>query len=141
MVALILGMLICVGLAVAVVAVVAIPARREGRELLTPQGEELIAVVKEKTESTLEKTGDAITSAKDMVSDKVTDTVTSSAPRETVEDTGRHRAGCLLHHPAAPGGTVLRPSERRTPVERRQCPVCAGQQPADRNTHDICHGY
>jgi hypothetical protein len=93
MVALILGMLICVGLAVAVVAVVAIPARREGRELLTPQGEELIAVVKEKTESTLEKTGDAITSAKDMVSDKVTDTVTSSAPRETVEDTGRHRAG------------------------------------------------
>ena len=93
MVALIIGMLICVGLAVAVVAVVAIPARREGRELLTPQGEELIAVVKEKTESTLEKTGDAITSAKDMVSDKVTDTVTSSAPRETVEDTGRHRAG------------------------------------------------
>jgi hypothetical protein len=93
MVALILGMLICVGLAVAVVAVVAIPARREGRELLTPQGEELIAVVKEKTEATLEKTGDAITSAKDMVGDKVTDTVTSSAPRETVEDTGRHRAG------------------------------------------------
>ena len=89
MVALIIGMLICVGLAVAVVAVVAIPARREGRELLTPAGEELMAVVKEKTESTLEKTGDAITSAKD----KVSDTVTSSAPRETAEDIGRHRAG------------------------------------------------
>ena len=44
MVPLIIGMLICVGLAVAVVAVVAIPARREGRELLTPQGEEIIAV-------------------------------------------------------------------------------------------------
>ena len=89
MVPLIIGMLICVGLAVAVVAVVAVPARREGRELLTPQGEELISVVKEKTESTLEKTGDAITSAKD----KVSDTVTTAAPRETVEETGRHRAG------------------------------------------------
>lgn len=88
MVPLIIGMLLCVGLAVAVVAVVAIPARREGRELLTPQGEELIAVVKEKTESTLEKTGDAITSAKD----KVSDTVSSSAPSDSLDDAGRHRA-------------------------------------------------
>ena len=93
MVPLIIGMLICVGLAVTVVAVVAIPARREGRGVLTPQGEELIAVVKEKTESTLEKTGDALTSAKDLVADKVSDSVTSTAPRETVEETGRHRAG------------------------------------------------
>ncbi len=93
MVTLIIGMLICVGLAVAVVAVVAIPARREGRGVLTPQGEELIGVVKEKTESTIEKTGDAITSAKDLVTDKVSDTVSSSAPRETVEESGRHRAG------------------------------------------------
>jgi hypothetical protein len=93
MVALIIGMLICVGLAVAVVAVVAIPARREGRGLLTPQGEELIAVVKDKTESTLEKTGDAITSAKDLVTDKVSETVTGTAPRETAEEVGRHRAG------------------------------------------------
>ena len=88
MVPLIIGMLICVGLAVAVVAVVAIPARREGRGLLTPQGEEIIAVVKEKTESTLEKTGDVITSAKD----KVTDTVTNSAPGDSIDDAGRHRA-------------------------------------------------
>ncbi|NYG05942.1 hypothetical protein BJ986_000429 [Phycicoccus badiiscoriae] len=96
MTALIIGMLICVGLAVAVVAVVAIPARREGRELLTPQGEELIAVVKEKTESTLEKTGEAITSAKDKVSETVTSTVSSpmgsSASSEGVDDVGRHRA-------------------------------------------------
>ena len=87
MVALIIGMLICVGLAVAVVAVVAIPARREGRELLTPQGEDLIALVKEKTENTIEKTGDALTSAKD----KVSDTVTSAGP-SAVDETGRHRA-------------------------------------------------
>lgn len=88
MVPLIIGMLICVGLAVAVVALVAIPARREGRELLTPQGEELIAVVKEKTESTLEKTGDAITSAKE----KVSDTVTSGGSGDGIDDAGRHRA-------------------------------------------------
>jgi hypothetical protein len=70
-----------------VVAVVAIPARREGRELLTPQGEELIAVVKEKTEATLEKTGDALSTAKDRVGD----TVTQVGPRGG-EDVGRHRA-------------------------------------------------
>ena len=85
MVPLIIGMLICVGLAVAVVAVVAIPARREGRELLTPQGEELIAVVKEKTESTLEKTGDAIATAKDKVADTIT-------PGASADEVGKHRA-------------------------------------------------
>jgi hypothetical protein len=85
MVPLIIGMLICVGLAVAVVAVVAIPARREGRELLTPQGEEIIAVVKDKTVSTIETTGEAIVTAKD----KVADTITPSA---TSDDIGKHRA-------------------------------------------------
>ena len=69
MVPLIIGMLICVALAVAVVALVAIPARREGRGLLTPQGEEIIAVVKDKTVSTLETTSDAIVTAKDKVAD------------------------------------------------------------------------
>jgi hypothetical protein len=82
MVALIIGMLICVGLAVAVVAIVAIPARREGRELLTPQGGELMAVA-------MEKTGDALSTAKE----KVADTVTSTVQREPAEETGRHRAG------------------------------------------------
>ena len=89
MVALIIGMLVCVGLAVVVVAVVAIPARREGRELLTPQGEDIVALVKEKTESTLEKTGDALSSAKD----KVTDTVSQVTPGNGGEEIGRHRAG------------------------------------------------
>jgi hypothetical protein len=89
MVALIIGMLVCVGLAVVVVAVVAIPARREGRELLTPQGEDLVALVKEKTESTLERTGDALSSAKD----KVADTVGQVAPGNGGEEIGRHRAG------------------------------------------------
>lgn len=94
MVALIIGMLVCVALAVAVVAVVAIPARREGRDLLTPQGEELISAAKdkarEKTESALEKTGDALSTAKDKVTDSVGSIGTSST---TTEDSGRHRAG------------------------------------------------
>jgi hypothetical protein len=87
MVALILGMLLCVGLALAVVAVVAVPARREGRELLSPQGEEIVAAVKVKTEAsleaTIEKTGDVITATKDKVSDTV--------QRDPAEEVGRHR--------------------------------------------------
>jgi hypothetical protein len=88
MVALIVGMLVCLGLAVAIVAVVAIPARREGRELLTPQGEDLVAIVKERTEATLEKTGEALTSAKDRMSDSVTPAAPAAG-----EEAGRHRAG------------------------------------------------
>jgi hypothetical protein len=38
----IVGMLLALLLAVGVVALVAVPARREGRELLTPQGEQLV---------------------------------------------------------------------------------------------------
>jgi hypothetical protein len=88
MVALIIGMLICVGLAVAVVAVVAVPARREGRELLTPQGVDLVASVKDRTETTLEKTGDALNSAKDKVSDSMSSVVSG----ETAEETHRRQA-------------------------------------------------
>ena len=87
MVPLIIGMLLCVGLALAVVALVAVPARREGRDLLSPQGEEIVAAVKEKTadtlESTIEKTGDVISATKDKVSDTV--------QRDPSEDSGRHR--------------------------------------------------
>ena len=36
MVALILGLLLCVGVAMVVVGLVAVPARREGRDVLTP---------------------------------------------------------------------------------------------------------
>jgi hypothetical protein len=99
MVLLIIGLLVCVGLALAVVAVVAVPARREGRELLTPQGEEFVALVKEKAEATVEKTGDALTTAKDKVTDTVGNvggSVSGSASEPvagSVEDSGRHRAG------------------------------------------------
>jgi len=38
----IVGMLLALLLALGVVALVAVPARREGREVLTPQGEQLV---------------------------------------------------------------------------------------------------
>lgn len=73
MVPLILGMLLCIALAVAVVGVVAIPARRQGRDVLTPKGEEVVSKVREITESAVEtareKTGEALGAARDKVSD------------------------------------------------------------------------
>ena len=45
----IVGMLVALVLALAVVALVAVPARREGRDLLTPQGEQLVQTAREKT--------------------------------------------------------------------------------------------
>lgn len=73
MVVLIVGMLLCLVLAVAVVGLVAIPARREGRDLLTPKGEEVVSRVREKTGSAMEtareKTGEAMGAARDKVAD------------------------------------------------------------------------
>ncbi len=71
MVALVLGMLVCVALAIAVVGLVAIPARRQGRDLLTPKGEEVVAIVREKTGSAVDtaraKTGEAVDAAREKV--------------------------------------------------------------------------
>jgi hypothetical protein len=73
MVALIVGMLLCVVLAVAVVALVAIPARRQGRDLLTPKGDEVLSKVREITGSAVEtarvKTGGVVGAARDKVAD------------------------------------------------------------------------
>ncbi len=66
-----MGMLVSVVLAVAVVGLVAIPARREGRDLLTPKGEEVVALVREKTGSAVGtargKTAEAMGAARDKV--------------------------------------------------------------------------
>lgn len=45
----IVGMIVALVLALAVVALVAVPARREGRDLLTPQGEQLVQTARERT--------------------------------------------------------------------------------------------
>jgi hypothetical protein len=70
---LILAMLLCVVLAVAVLGMVAIPARREGRDLLTPKGEHVVSRVRERTgaavETAREKTGEAVDAARDKVAD------------------------------------------------------------------------
>lgn len=42
-------MMVCLALALAVVGLVAVPARRDGRELLTHRGEELVHAVKERS--------------------------------------------------------------------------------------------
>jgi hypothetical protein len=44
-------MLICVALALAVVALVAVPARRDGRDLLTPKGEDVVSALKDRQQS------------------------------------------------------------------------------------------
>ena len=48
MVSLVLGMLVCVGLALVVMALVAVPARRAGREVLTERGEEVIGSLRDR---------------------------------------------------------------------------------------------
>ena len=58
MVALVLGMLLCVGLALAVVALVAVPARRDGRDILTPKGEEVVTALKERQGAARRRTGE-----------------------------------------------------------------------------------
>jgi hypothetical protein len=48
MVSVVLGMLVCVVLALAVVALVAIPARRQGRDVLSERGEQVIESIRER---------------------------------------------------------------------------------------------
>lgn len=71
MLVLVLAMVVCLGLAVAVVLLVAVPARREGRDLLTPKGEHVMARMRERTESvaavTKDRAGELVSAAKDKV--------------------------------------------------------------------------
>lgn len=73
MLLLIFGMLVSVALGVATLCMVVVPARREGREVLTPKGEDVVSMVREKTgealETAREKTGGALDAARDKVSD------------------------------------------------------------------------
>ena len=62
MLVLVAGMFLSVGLAVAVVCIVAVPARREGRGMLTPKGDEMVTLV-------WEKTGDAFDAAREKAAE------------------------------------------------------------------------
>ncbi|HET8601569.1 MAG TPA: hypothetical protein VFL99_14675 [Segeticoccus sp.] len=70
---LVIGMLVCVVIAAVVVGVVAVPARREGREVLTPHGEEVVAHVRHRTSQAAdrakERTEGALTTAKSRASE------------------------------------------------------------------------
>ncbi|MDF3046425.1 MAG: hypothetical protein K0R30_2653 [Ornithinibacter sp.] len=48
MLSVLLGMLLCVGLALAVLALVAVPARRQGRDVLSERGEQVIESIRER---------------------------------------------------------------------------------------------
>jgi competence protein ComGC len=70
---LVLAMLLSLGLAVTVLFVVAIPARRQGRDVLTPKGEDVVSMMREKTGEALdtarEKTSEALDVAREKVSE------------------------------------------------------------------------
>jgi len=70
MFALVLGMLLCLGLGVAVVCMVALPARRDGRGVLTPKGDDLVSAVREKTGSAVDNARERTTGALDAARDK-----------------------------------------------------------------------
>lgn len=55
MIALVLAMLVCVALGGLVVGYVAVEARRDGREVLTPEGEELLAGARRRQEALRER--------------------------------------------------------------------------------------
>ena len=63
MVWLILAMIVCVLLGAAVVGVVAVPARREGKQLLTERGEDVVSGVARRTDKVVSSAKDATGSA------------------------------------------------------------------------------
>ena len=66
-------MVLSLGLAMLVVCVVAIPARRDGRDVLTPRGEDVVSLVRDKTgsavETAREKTGEAMGAAREKMAE------------------------------------------------------------------------
>jgi len=51
MISVVLALLFCIGLAVAVLALVALPARRQGREMLSARGEEVVGSLRERADA------------------------------------------------------------------------------------------
>jgi hypothetical protein len=67
------GMLLSIGLAAAVLSVVVVPARRAGRDVLTPKGEDVVSLVREKTGSVVEAAREKSSEALDAAREKVAD--------------------------------------------------------------------
>ena len=67
MVSVVLGMLVCVVLALAVVALVAIPARRQGRDVLSERGEQVIESIRDRQRGAAAARPDAASTRDDVV--------------------------------------------------------------------------
>lgn len=63
MTAIVVGLLLCVALSLAVLGVVLVPARREGRDLLTPRGERVVVRVRGGADAAASRTSAAISAA------------------------------------------------------------------------------
>lgn len=60
MTAMIVGLLLCLVLSVLVMGLVAIPAKREGREILTARGERVVVKVRESADGAASRTSELI---------------------------------------------------------------------------------
>jgi len=80
MLVLVLAMLVCLSLGVAIMWMVAVPARREGREVLTPKGDEVVSFVRERTGSAVETARVKTSGALDVARDKVADATRPNEP-------------------------------------------------------------
>ncbi|MDQ2782701.1 hypothetical protein [Lapillicoccus sp.] len=74
MVVLVLGMLVCLVGGIAVMGFVAVQARRDGRDVLTPRGEEVVDLVRthtealsSKTDAARHRTSDLVTATRDRI--------------------------------------------------------------------------
>ena len=63
MTAMIVGLILCLVLSFAVMGLVAIPARREGREILTARGERVVVRVRSSADTAASRTSSALSSA------------------------------------------------------------------------------
>lgn len=63
MTAMIVGLLGCLVLSIAVMGLVAVPARRDGREILTARGERVVVKVRESADTATHRTSGMISSA------------------------------------------------------------------------------
>ncbi len=110
MVVLIIAMLLTLALAVVVVGLVAVSARREGRHLLTPHGEEVVTRARERHLQTRERTGHAVSVARQ----RTTTAVTSARGRAA---DGRTTSGVPVGAPEPPAPSE--PRDGQTPPTPR----------------------
>ena len=79
----IVAMFVALALALLVVALVAVPARREGRDLLTPQGEQLVQHARERTAEAAVAARDKTVEVAEAARGRVTERrATGAAPAE-----------------------------------------------------------